>query len=263
MLQRSTHQSVSAAVSTRTHRPFRLLRLLRHVAIGVFATILLGMFCARLRWHERYNVWTVWSSSTPASAWPGPVPDGWPSPPLSAEPSESQGSNPFEDQGPKGDRSFGVLVGVICHRMHARHPITTYSYDVYAYGFPFPSLRMDHADESSFAVTPAGYSNMAKQPLRGLEIQPRSTFAWGGFPAYVIPMVPYWRGFIPNIAFWAWMSVLIHRFFRAALTSRRLARGLCPTCRYPIGPTPICSECGMQIPGGLCKPHIDNKPPEP
>ena len=39
-----------------------------------------------------------------------------------------------------------------------------------------------------------------------------------------------------------WFPFVLRRFIR-------VKRGLCPSCAYPVGESPVCSECGKALPG--------------
>lgn len=63
-----------------------------------------------------------------------------------------------------------------------------------------------------------------------------------------LPLEPIWFGFLVNTMFYA---VLIAAMGIGVLRFRhwnRLRRGLCPGCTYPIGISPICTECGVDLP---------------
>jgi len=63
-----------------------------------------------------------------------------------------------------------------------------------------------------------------------------------------LPVLPVWPGFAINALFYA--AVLWMMLFGPFVLRRRLRcrRGLCPTCAYPIGRSPLCTECGAPIP---------------
>ncbi len=63
-----------------------------------------------------------------------------------------------------------------------------------------------------------------------------------------LPFIPVWRGAILNSAFYA--SLLYVLFFggQALRRWRRVRRGLCPACAYPIGTSAVCTECGAPVP---------------
>jgi hypothetical protein len=69
------------------------------------------------------------------------------------------------------------------------------------------------------------------------------------------PIRPSWPGFAVNTLFYAailWplicgLSVIYRRIIRHRIRRRR---GLCPWCAYPMGESPVCTECGSALPVG-------------
>lgn len=62
-----------------------------------------------------------------------------------------------------------------------------------------------------------------------------------------LPLVPVWRGFVINTLFYAailWMLFCMPGKVRRAIRRRR---GRCPACAYPMGDSPVCTECGAAI----------------
>jgi hypothetical protein len=64
----------------------------------------------------------------------------------------------------------------------------------------------------------------------------------------VMPGTPIWPGFAINTIFYAailWLLWIapgkIRRFIR-------VRRHRCPACAYPVGTSPVCTECGHQLP---------------
>ena len=60
----------------------------------------------------------------------------------------------------------------------------------------------------------------------------------------LVGMKPIWSGFVVNTLFWGfalWMLFVLNPALHRRL---RLKRGLCPSCKYPIGVSPVCTECG-------------------
>jgi hypothetical protein len=62
-----------------------------------------------------------------------------------------------------------------------------------------------------------------------------------------IPFTPFWPGFAINMIFYA--AILWVLFFAPGSVRRiiRRRRGLCPACAYPIGTSPVCTECGKPV----------------
>jgi hypothetical protein len=67
----------------------------------------------------------------------------------------------------------------------------------------------------------------------------------------LLPLRPMWPGFAINTIFYAailWLLWItpgkIRRFIR-------IRRGRCPACAYPVGTSPVCTECGTPVPSHL------------
>ncbi|MCI0362376.1 MAG: hypothetical protein L0219_00750 [Phycisphaerales bacterium] len=64
-------------------------------------------------------------------------------------------------------------------------------------------------------------------------------------------MLPIWPGFAINTIFYAailWGGWLLFAAPGLVRRRRRIKRGLCPACAYPIGASATCTECGKAIP---------------
>lgn len=62
-----------------------------------------------------------------------------------------------------------------------------------------------------------------------------------------LPVVPLWPGFAINTIFYAailWLLFAAPGFVRRRIRSKR---GLCPACAYPVGTSPVCTECGKPV----------------
>jgi hypothetical protein len=62
---------------------------------------------------------------------------------------------------------------------------------------------------------------------------------------------PWWPGLAVDLLFWAALLWLLIRGPFALRRFLRLKRGLCPHCAYPMGQSPVCSECGRPLPAKL------------
>ena len=70
----------------------------------------------------------------------------------------------------------------------------------------------------------------------------------GPFAGDVLPYHPIWPGFAVNTAFYAtvlWLLICVSLALRRFI---RMKRGLCPKCTYPMGESPVCTECGKALP---------------
>jgi hypothetical protein len=63
-----------------------------------------------------------------------------------------------------------------------------------------------------------------------------------------LPLRPIWPGFAINTLLYAGMLWLLFAAPFALRRRRRIKRGLCPKCAYPIGVSDVCTECGADVP---------------
>ena len=69
-------------------------------------------------------------------------------------------------------------------------------------------------------------------------------------PYRVLPVRPLWPGFAINTVFYALVLWLLFAAPFALRRWRRIKRGLCPKCAYPVGTSTVCTECGKAL---VCK----------
>jgi len=58
----------------------------------------------------------------------------------------------------------------------------------------------------------------------------------------------YFPGFAINTIFYAAILWMLFAGQRALRRKRRLKRGQCPACAYPVGSSAVCTECGAELP---------------
>lgn len=63
----------------------------------------------------------------------------------------------------------------------------------------------------------------------------------------LLPIAPIWPAFAINAAFWAAMCWLVWRIAGWMTRWQRGLRGMCGWCAYPIGTSPVCTECGRNV----------------
>jgi hypothetical protein len=63
------------------------------------------------------------------------------------------------------------------------------------------------------------------------------------------PLDPIWPGFAINTLFYAGLLWLLFAAPFALRRRRRMKRGLCPVCAYPVGESEVCTECGKPVKG--------------
>jgi len=61
------------------------------------------------------------------------------------------------------------------------------------------------------------------------------------------PVRPLWPGFAINTVFYAVVLWLLFAAPFALRRRRRIRRGLCPKCAYPVGTSDVCTECGAAV----------------
>jgi hypothetical protein len=64
---------------------------------------------------------------------------------------------------------------------------------------------------------------------------------------HTVPICPIWPGFAINTLFYAAIVWLLFAAPFALRRRRRIKRGLCPACAYPVGESAVCTECGKAV----------------
>ena len=109
--------------------------------------------------------------------------------------------------------------------------------DCHHFGWPVRSLRAEKWEHVG--------------PLGGTEAHPTVTTWHNGCPSPIglkfVPLQPLWPGFAINTIFYAAILWLLFVTPGAVRRTIRRRRGLCPACAYPIGVSPICTECGVRV----------------
>lgn len=65
---------------------------------------------------------------------------------------------------------------------------------------------------------------------------------------YELPFHPIWPGFVANSILYASVFWLILAGCRSYRSWRRFNDAQCALCGYPIGTSPVCTECGVPLP---------------
>lgn len=63
----------------------------------------------------------------------------------------------------------------------------------------------------------------------------------------VLPLRPIWTGIAVNTLSYASLTWIIITLPLAWRRRRRVRRGLCAECAYPLGSSPVCTECGERV----------------
>jgi len=74
-----------------------------------------------------------------------------------------------------------------------------------------------------------------------------------------LPLYPLWVGFSFNTLFWGGALPPLILAFRIGQGFHRRRRGQCWWCGYPLGVSPVCTECGRQR--RLSPPELPSEPP--
>ncbi len=110
-------------------------------------------------------------------------------------------------------------------------------------GWPCFALRSTwHSDWLGAPVSNAGWSHAWGLPP-GSVVRGGMTY---GTPR-ALPLRPIWPGFAINTVFYAVILYGVFALPAALRRKRRLARGQCPKCAYPVGTSDKCTECGATI----------------
>ena len=64
----------------------------------------------------------------------------------------------------------------------------------------------------------------------------------------VLPFLPLWTGLLINSLLYAAAAWAMWRLAIAMRGFLRVRRNRCPRCSYPIGQSPVCTECGVDLP---------------
>ncbi len=165
------------------------------------------------------------------SAWPRPVPDDWPLP---------------QDQ--KLNRSWGLSELLTIAHVVPTPPLPPkgtwigVGMTLFRAGWPCRSLEAEYQGKQFMdlpLVSRWRYSLTLPEPLtiiRHEEARYRP-----------LPYRPIWPDFAVNTLFYAAiLSLLICGLFALRRLIRR-KRGQCVKCGYPLGNSPVCTECGREL----------------
>lgn len=66
-------------------------------------------------------------------------------------------------------------------------------------------------------------------------------------PARTLPLIPIWPGAALNTIIICFIVCIPVAAMRAVRRHRRIKRSQCPGCGYPMGTSPVCTECGQPL----------------
>jgi hypothetical protein len=113
-----------------------------------------------------------------------------------------------------------------------------------ARGWPMLGMSSITFDYSNTWMRPSSGSTV---PSDGLLLDRPGWEVLNPWTIRVFPLRPIWLGFIINTLFYALLLWLIFFAPFAARRVLRRKRRLCAKCAYPVGVSPVCSECGAGV----------------
>jgi hypothetical protein len=126
---------------------------------------------------------------------------------------------------------------------------TLVSLEVRQFGLPLRAMQFEFpgvvAGSRSMSMTKAAYATAGSRD--GIDVSDL-VGATQRAELRALPLTPLWPAFAINTMFNA--VVLWLPFFGIGVLRRRrrIRRGLCPWCRYPMGTSLACTECGRELP---------------
>ena len=197
----------------------RLTTILILLVLGAVVNVGVAWGCAVvLRWREPVPM----SYGHVALSWPCQVPDDWPTFPYANQLNSKTSFGRTTLTGRTGDTGGGRLNNLYVVPIHGwafKH----------SFGWPRRSLSFDEVLHDGKILRHGA-----------LELPP----AVGRGRWYSrLPVCPSWFGFAVNTLLYAvilWLPFGTRRLIRAR-------RGLCPACAYPVGESPVCTECGGKL----------------
>jgi hypothetical protein len=124
--------------------------------------------------------------------------------------------------------------------------VTTIAYQISA-GWPLRCLEGEQIDGGVFPDAPTA----EWKPQSGIEMSPVAALRGRVGRVGFLPLRPRFAGLVLNALAYGsllWLLTVASRSAtRRVLRTRRRRRGLCPRCRYPVGRSPRCAECGSVL----------------
>jgi hypothetical protein len=110
----------------------------------------------------------------------------------------------------------------------------------------WPVLALIGSRTDSWPWEPAsneGWTGAVGLSPRVVTLKPGQTVTY----ERALPLRPVWPGFAINTALYAAILWLLFAAPFALRRCRRIKRGLCPACAYPVGTSDVCTECGAAV----------------
>lgn len=115
------------------------------------------------------------------------------------------------------------------------------------FGWPFRSMQWKNStifDGQQYQPPPIGKASI----MLPVWLETFSSVRTHGLPARrQLPIEPIWLGFAINSLLFAASLWAILRGWGVLRRFVRDKRGQCPNCGYPVGTSPVCTECGQPV----------------
>jgi hypothetical protein len=117
----------------------------------------------------------------------------------------------------------------------------------------YPWLALASVSHGQFSMPIGGRPQIANLPVPvwGAGLRPPEFMRRLGIhPERMVPLLPLWPGFVGNTLIYALAVLAVYDLAlvaRGLRRWRRRRRGLCPACGYPVGVSPVCTECGAPV----------------
>jgi formylglycine-generating enzyme len=118
-----------------------------------------------------------------------------------------------------------------------------FQFDLNRIGWPCEVLANETRTERWYAYKLRAFTALTKPAPRSAWREGFAIRIGNGF----LPLRPIWPGFAINTLFYAAILWLLFAAPFALRRRRRIKRGLCPKCAYPLGTSDTCTECGTTV----------------
>lgn len=119
-------------------------------------------------------------------------------------------------------------------------------------GWPLVALESQEYSEAGHEPPWHTVINLSSVTIRysnwraGLQADVGSAAPGWSIPT-VLPVAPLWIRFMVDTVFWGAVGWVLLSGPGTVRRVRRIRRGLCSACGYPIGISPVCTECGKPV----------------
>ena len=121
--------------------------------------------------------------------------------------------------------------------------------DLFGVSLKERNLQTGSWESSTWSVFQEARAGLPLKALQGARtIQDGTTVEQRWY--WLVPLRPVWPGFAINTVFYAfilWPLFAVGGTPFALRRRRRIKRGLCPKCAYPVGTNDVCTECGAAV----------------